>query len=155
MDVFSVLTEVYNISREKNLSTLLEINVLLILYLFMFWSWLMQLVKTGSNCVEFLWMAIQSISLAIHFKSNSNSTSCMQIKFKFTVIQFRFFPTLQQTPFKCVLLLLLTASCFCNSVFDGFCNHLSVCVGSQCVDKLYAGVPDVSVPLNVFSSWGS
>lgn len=46
-------------------------------------------------------------------------------------------------------------TCFCNSVFDGFCNHLSVCTGSQCVDKLYAGVPDVSVPLNVFSSWGS
>ncbi len=31
---------------------------------------------------------------------------------------------------------------------------LSVFPGSQCVDKLYAGVPDVSIPLNVFSSWG-
>nr|XP_033494828.1 transmembrane protease serine 7 [Epinephelus lanceolatus] len=26
--------------------------------------------------------------------------------------------------------------------------------GSQCVDKLYANLPGVSVPLNVFSSWG-
>ncbi|KAA0704542.1 Transmembrane protease serine 7 [Triplophysa tibetana] len=26
--------------------------------------------------------------------------------------------------------------------------------GSECVNKLYAGIPDVSIPLNVFSSWG-
>lgn len=31
---------------------------------------------------------------------------------------------------------------------------IPLCPGSQCVDKLYAGVPDVSIPLNVFSSWG-
>uniref|UniRef100_A0A8C1BTB8 Transmembrane protease serine 7 n=1 Tax=Cyprinus carpio carpio TaxID=630221 RepID=A0A8C1BTB8_CYPCA len=33
-------------------------------------------------------------------------------------------------------------------------DYSSTAVGSQCVDKLYAGVPDVSIPLNVFSSWG-
>ncbi|XP_065114292.1 transmembrane protease serine 7 [Paramisgurnus dabryanus] len=33
-------------------------------------------------------------------------------------------------------------------------DYTSTAMGSQCVDKLYAGVPDVTVPLNVFSSWG-
>ncbi|TRY78991.1 hypothetical protein DNTS_005025 [Danionella cerebrum] len=33
-------------------------------------------------------------------------------------------------------------------------DYTSTAVGSQCVDKLYAGIPGVSVPLNVFSSWG-
>ncbi|XP_073796774.1 transmembrane protease serine 7 isoform X2 [Danio rerio] len=33
-------------------------------------------------------------------------------------------------------------------------DYTSTAVGSQCVDKLYAGVPGVNVPLNVFSSWG-
>ncbi|XP_066502487.1 transmembrane protease serine 7 [Hoplias malabaricus] len=33
-------------------------------------------------------------------------------------------------------------------------DYTSTATGSECVDKLYAGLPDVMVPLNVFSSWG-
>ncbi|XP_076014040.1 transmembrane protease serine 7 [Genypterus blacodes] len=33
-------------------------------------------------------------------------------------------------------------------------DFTSTATGSQCVDKLYANLPGVKVPLNVFSSWG-
>uniref|UniRef100_A0A8B9K1I4 Transmembrane serine protease 7 n=1 Tax=Astyanax mexicanus TaxID=7994 RepID=A0A8B9K1I4_ASTMX len=33
-------------------------------------------------------------------------------------------------------------------------DYTSTSTGSECVDKLYAGLPEVKVPLNVFSSWG-
>ncbi|KAM9774494.1 transmembrane protease serine 7 isoform X2 [Syngnathus typhle] len=33
-------------------------------------------------------------------------------------------------------------------------DYTSTAAGSQCVDKLYASLPGVSVPLNIFSSWG-
>ncbi|XP_060756554.1 transmembrane protease serine 7 [Neoarius graeffei] len=33
-------------------------------------------------------------------------------------------------------------------------DYTSIAAGSECVDKLYAGLPEARVPLNVFSSWG-
>lgn len=41
---------------------------------------------------------------------------------------------------------------------SAFCFHefffLSLLPDSQCVDKMYANLPGVMVPLSVFSSWG-
>lgn len=44
----------------------------------------------------------------------------------------------------------------CSTCLDfGLTAHtlFALVSGSECVDKMYAGLPDVRVPLNVFSSW--
>ncbi|KAF7668849.1 hypothetical protein LDENG_00279650 [Lucifuga dentata] len=43
-------------------------------------------------------------------------------------------------------------SIFVNAVQRS--DYTSTAAGTQCVDKLYANLPEVTVPLNVFSSWG-
>lgn len=45
-------------------------------------------------------------------------------------------------------------STVCHIVFSLVGFLLSLLVGSQCVDKMYANLPGARVPLNVFSSWG-